>query len=138
MGFFENYAAICNKMGIDPCARKMADMIKVSRSTLSAWNSKGTYPKGDTVARIADALHVSADYLVGRTDDPTDYTDPAIRSMLSIDDDPDAKKADEVIVERPHILDIYDKLDHLDQVRVEAYIEGMLTGAKYQKRQAVI
>ena len=30
-------------------------------------------PKGETVAIMADALHVSADYLLCRTNDPTDY-----------------------------------------------------------------
>ncbi len=138
-------------MGIEPCSQKAADLIGVTRSTISAWNTKGTYPKGDTVAAVANALHVSADYLVGRTDDPTDYSDPTLVARLSapvLDSfDGDAKKAaafqkavaaDALKDKRPHILDVFEKLDQLDQVRVEAYIEGMLTGEKYQKRQAAV
>lgn len=151
MGFYDNYAAICKKMGIDPCSQKAAELIGTTRSTISAWNTKGTYPKGDTVANIADALHVSADYLIGRTDDSTDYSDPALVARLSapvLDSfDGDTKKAAafqkaaaaEALKDKlPRILELYERLDELDKVRVEAYIEGMLTGDKYQKRQAAV
>lgn len=151
MGFYDNYAAICEKLELEPCSQKAADLIGVTRSTISAWNTKGTYPKGDTVAHIADALHVSADYLVGRTDDPTDYSDPALVARLSApvlsSFDGDAKKAaafqkavaaDALKDKRPRIVELHERLDELDRVRVEAYIEGILTGDKYQKRQAAI
>lgn len=73
--FFDRYAAACAAHGIDPCSQKTADMFGVSRSTISAWHTKNTFPNGETVAIIADVLDVTSDYLLGRTE--------ADRSVLS-------------------------------------------------------
>ncbi|MCM1118907.1 MAG: helix-turn-helix domain-containing protein [bacterium] len=49
-------------------------MFGVARATVSQWKSRGKASKGETVRIIADALGVSADYLLGRTNNPTNYT----------------------------------------------------------------
>lgn len=42
----------------------------LSKNTLSSMQSGGSLPKSENLAKIADGLNVSVDYLLGRTDDP--------------------------------------------------------------------
>lgn len=147
MRFYDQYARICDERGIEPCSQKAADMFNVTRATISQWNSRDKAPKGETVKVIADVLGVSSDYLLGRTDDPTDYTNPDLIAEVAgpvLDEfNGDVEKAvkfqaavaADVKVERakrPYILTLYEKLDSNDRMRVEAYIEGMLTADKYK------
>ena len=120
--FFDRYSAQVEKTGLDPCSQKAADMFEVTRSTISVWNTKGITPKGDTVARIADKLGVSADYLLGRTDDPRDYTkeDPAVKD-----------NGEKVVQFEPGIMRLYRKLDEKDRLKAEGVIQGMLMQDKY-------
>ena len=146
MSFFDRYKAICEKQGLDPCSQSTADKFGVTRATISTWGTRKKTPKGDTIAVIADALGVSADYLLGRTNDPTDYCNPALIAELSgpvLDHfDGDVKKALDFqrAVEadakreresQPKILDAWNRLDDVDRARVEAYIDGILTAPKY-------
>ena len=47
----------------------------LSKSTIARWDEN--LPSIDKVRRVADYLHVSTDYLLGRTDDPTPPEPPA-------------------------------------------------------------
>lgn len=144
MNFYEQYAAICSEKGLEPCSQKAAEMFGVTRATISSWKSKNTMPKGETVAVMANALNVSADYLLCRTNDPTDYSSrneavqtaaPAAgrhnngaKKTLSPKEEADTTPIQDEI---PRIFDLYNQLDYLDRIRVEAYMEGMLTNDKY-------
>jgi transcriptional regulator with XRE-family HTH domain len=146
MSFYERYESICIRQGLEPCSQAAADKFGVTRATISIWKSRNTTPKGDTVAAIADAFGISSDYLLGRTDDPTDYSNPDLVAELSgpvLDHfDGDVKKAldfqraveADVAKERrnrPRILDLWERLDDVDKARVEAYLDGILTADKY-------
>lgn len=146
MRFYDQYAQICCKQGIEPCSQKAADMFGVTRATISQWNNRNKAPMGETVRLIADALGVSTDYLLCRTNDPTDYSNPDLIAEVSgpvldeFDGDVEKAVAFQKAVsadakaereKRPHILDLYERLDATDRIRVEAYMEGMLTGDKY-------
>ena len=48
----------------------MLDECKLSKNTLSSMLSGGSTPKSENLAKIADYLDVSVDYLLGRTDKP--------------------------------------------------------------------
>ena len=120
MNFYEQYTTVCSQKGLEPCSQKAAELFGVTRATISAWKSKNTMPKGETVAIMANALHVSADYLLCRTNDPTDYSSQK-----------QEVRTNAVPNETQRMLDLYNQLDSLDQIRVEAYIEGMLTKDKY-------
>lgn len=50
--------------------KTMFSELGISVNTLH--NMKTSTPKSDTLARIADYLHTSVDYLLGRTDNPDD------------------------------------------------------------------
>lgn len=73
MNFFDRYAQLCREQGIDPCSQKAETLIGINKTTANKWNVNGTTPKGDTVRLLADYFHVSADYLLGRTEDRRDY-----------------------------------------------------------------
>lgn len=76
MTFFERYEKLCAAQTppLDPCSRQTAQAIGVDKSTASKWKANGTTPNGEIVRAIADLLNTTADFLLSRTDDPTDYT----------------------------------------------------------------
>lgn len=155
MTFYERYSELCVKEGIEPCSQKAADMFHTTRATISTWGKKNAIPRGETVLLIADMLGVSTDYLLGRTDDPTDYSNPELIASLAgpvldhFDGDvqkaaafqkavaDDAKKEKEKEEESNRIIALYNQLDTIDRVRVESYIEGILTGDKYKQKKNV-
>lgn len=49
---------------------KMLSDCGLSINTLSSMQSGGYYPRLEAIARIADYLDCSVDYLLGRTDNP--------------------------------------------------------------------
>lgn len=130
MNFYDRYSLIARERGLDACSQKAADLFGITRATISVWGSKGTTPKGETVAKIADVLHVSADYLLGRTDDPTDYVNEGRQDQASLSSS---------VVEHIQIADkpddtlalLIDRLDQADRLRVEGVIQGMLMHEKY-------
>jgi transcriptional regulator with XRE-family HTH domain len=123
MSFFERYAATCTEHGIEPCSQKAADLFGISRSTISSWNTKNTFPKGETVAAIADALGVSADYLLGRTDNPIDYVNSTpVAENVSRD----------YIGAVPDFVSKFRMLDDVDKAKAEAYLDGLLSADKYR------
>lgn len=48
----------------------MLEECNLSKNTLSSMLSGGSTPKSENLARIADYLDCSVDYLLGRTDNP--------------------------------------------------------------------
>lgn len=150
MKFFDRYSQVCREKNIDPCSQAAADMFGISRSTISSWNTKNTFPKGETVAAIADALGVSADYLLCRTDDPTDYANGDLIASVAgpvLDEfDGDVEKAvkfqravaEDVAREyanqgriSPTIIRLYEQLDEIDRGKAEAFVQGLLAADKY-------
>lgn len=49
---------------------KMLSECNLSVNTLSSMQSGGYYPRLEAIAKIADYLDCSVDYLLGRTDNP--------------------------------------------------------------------
>lgn len=152
MTFFERYEKLCIENGIKPMSEQAAQRIGVTRATISAWKKYKSTPKSDTVAAIAEAYGVSPNYLLGRTDDPTDYSNPDLLSdtpAAVIDElNGDIKKA--VAVQRATaedvkrerytypIVSLYERLDDTDRIKVEAYIQGLLSQDKYTKRKVAL
>ncbi len=130
MTFFERYEPLAKQKGLEPCSQKAADLFDVTKAAISMWKAKGTTPKGDTVAIMADKLCVSTDYLLGRTEDPTDYatigSDPAQKIT------PIRKSKMQSLVDvDPAFAALYARLDAEDRIRVEGVIQGMLMQSKY-------
>lgn len=142
MSFYDRYEKVCLAAGIKPVATSTAALFNVTRATITQWKTKNLVPKGDTVKIMADALHVSADYLLGRTDDPTDFANltPA----------PAPEKPDETpIIEIPRVEEeaqqekmkasriwkLYNQLDQLDRAKLDAYLAGLLSADKYTEAE---
>ena len=51
--------------------KDIARIFNVSLGAVGNWESGTRIPDTDTLSRIADYFHVTVDYLLGRTDDPT-------------------------------------------------------------------
>ena len=128
MRFFERYEELCALRGLSPTSQGAADAMGVTKSTISSWDRKNVAPKGETVAKMADMLGTSTDYLLGRTDDPTDHT----REETQAAEERRAVMA--ATGSAAYLLGLYEKLDALDRIRVQTYVEGILTNdAKYAK-----
>ena len=126
MTFYERYEKICMKRGWEPCSQKTAEAFGVTRATISIWKKKSTAPRGETVRVIADMLGVSCDYLLGRTDNPIDYTvqNPVDEYTLSMGIDEERKLL-------YSLIQLFEKLDDSDKTRVVAYTEGVFASEKY-------
>ena len=48
---------------------------ELNKNTLSSMTSRGSWIQSDSLAKIADYLGCSVDYLLGRTDDPESHID---------------------------------------------------------------
>lgn len=53
--------------------KQMLENCEMNKNVLSTMLSRGSMPKADNIARIADYLDCSVDYLLGRTDDPQSH-----------------------------------------------------------------
>lgn len=126
MTFYERYEKICMERGWEPCSQKAAEAFGVTRATISIWKKKNTAPRGETVRVIADMLGVSCDYLLGRTDNPIDYTvqNSLDEHIFSMNIDGERKLLYSMI-------QLFEKLDDSDKIRVVAYTEGVFASEKY-------
>ena len=79
MTFFERYKDLCRKKGESPT--KAAANNGIGGSTVTAWKN-GSFPKGETIYKLAEYFGVSTDYLL--TGEEQTYT--AIRTA-----DPDVE-----------------------------------------------
>ena len=144
MTFWERYEKLCLACGYKPGSEQAAQILGTNRGTISAWKTSGKPPKTEYLVIIADTYGVSTDYLLGRTDDPTDYTNPDLIAALAgpqLDEfDGDVKKA--VALQRattedvrreatPKGVALYEQLDDIDRGKAEGYMQGLLSHEKY-------
>lgn len=149
MTFWERYEKLCLDSGYKPGSEQAAQVLGTNRGTISAWKKSGNPPTTDLLVRVADAYGVSTDYLLCRTDDPIDYTNPDLLAELAgaqLDAlDGDAKKA--VALQRataedvrreatPKGVQLYGQLDELDKGKAEGYMQGLLSQDKYTVQPA--
>ena len=67
MPFWERLNGMCDKHKCKP--NTIAKELGLSNATATKWKN-GAIPNGETLAKIADYLDCSVDYLLGRTDNP--------------------------------------------------------------------
>lgn len=146
MAFYDRLDAICRARGLQTGSQAVADMFGTTRASIAIWHTRGLTPKGDTVASAADAFGVSADYLLGRTDTPTDYTKvyPEILNMLAeyqtqsrgtrmttdkVKALSEAERRSAIMSsfskEEVELLDGFNVLDDVKKTKLLAYLEGL-------------
>lgn len=148
--FYDRFVELCKDAGITPTAASRE--IGFSKGSVSYWKHKhaegvDAMPDPRTAAKIATFFHVSVDYLLGRVDDPIDYEDPD----LAADQSPSVLEhfggdvrssvefqravASDVDREKERLFtDLTSRfwhLDPLDQGKVLAYMDGLLSADKY-------
>lgn len=86
------------------CAKRKINLATLEReiglanSTIRRWDER--VPSVDRVSKVADYFHVSVDYLLGKTDDPTPADEKRPYYALNEKDERDiAKKLDEMMEE---------------------------------------
>lgn len=110
MSFYERYVRLCEAKGIGPTSQALADQIGIVKSAVSKW-AAGVTPKVQTVVAIADIFGVSTDYLLERTDDPTDFS-RVTNSFMSD----------------------YVKLSDTDKAKMDGFLQGLLANDRYAKK----
>lgn len=85
----------------------------LNKNVISTMLSRGSMPKTDTIAVIADYLGCSVDYLLGRTDN--------VQSHLPSS-------------ELPPELQLFSALDEIDRAEVRGLMRGMLKADKYKAK----
>lgn len=149
MVFWERYEKLCTDAGYKPISVQAAQVIGIKRQNISTWRKSGNPPTYGALIKIADAYGVSTDYLLGRTDDPIDYTNPELIAELAgaqLDAlGGDVKKA--VALQRataedvrreatPKGVQLYSQLDEIDRGKAEGYMQGLLSQDKYTAQPA--
>ncbi len=66
--------------------KDLLDACELSKNALSSMLSRGSWLSPSSLAKIADHLDVSVDYLLGRSDSPTPARDDLYRMVAEIDD----------------------------------------------------
>lgn len=123
MTFFDRYEKLCLARGYKPGSQQAAEAIGTNRGTVSAWKTSGSPPKTEYLVAIADVYGVSVDYLLCRTDDPTDYTKAG--------SDAAAKTGREGVKPTPAGVALYNRLDAADKGKAEAFMQGLLAQDTY-------
>lgn len=131
MTFFERYEKLCIDKGYKPASQQAAEALGTTRGTISAWKTSGSPPKNEFLISIANVYHVSVDYLLGRTDDPTDYTAPDLTADQKSTATLQKASAADPVKATPTVLALYNQLDAVDQGKAEAFMQGLLAQDKY-------
>jgi len=66
--FWERFYSLCALNGCKP--NPLAKELGISSGVVTKWKTDGTLPNGENLLKIAERLHCSVDYLLGRTDEP--------------------------------------------------------------------
>ena len=78
---FEIVKDLCEKQGIS--LNTLEDKLKLGKNSL--YGLKRNQPSAERLQQIADYFHVSTDYLLGRTDNPSIAKDDTIAGYTSDD-----------------------------------------------------
>ena len=65
--------------------QKLADLLNVSRSTVAMWETGKSEPNKELLLRLAEIFHVSTDYLLGRTDNPSSPAPVPEKELSNVD-----------------------------------------------------
>jgi Predicted transcriptional regulators len=70
MTIYDRIRLLAKKQGIS--VRELGSRLDIGETTIYKWKTQT--PKTDILSKVADELHTSVDYLLGRTADPDDLS----------------------------------------------------------------
>lgn len=92
----------------------VATAIGGSQSNLAKWEKGQVQPTADAIIKLADFFNVSADFLLGRSDDLGNIFVPSPTVPTLTDDE-------------KQLLDMFERMSHQMKIRALAYCEGLLS-----------
>ena len=98
----------------------LAQAVGITKMTLSKYEHDQAEPRGEIIAKLADVLDTTADYLLGRTTSSAPLVKNKVWMKLSLSDS--------------RLLEGYHLLDPANRIRVMEHIEVLLED---QRNQAV-
>lgn len=101
--------------------KKMLTDCGLSVNTLSTMQSGGSYPRIETIAKIAEYLDCSIDYLLGRTEEP--QSNEPVNNGISDDEALLAMIKSLNLVERSKVVLFIDELKNKQQVPNTSQLE---------------
>ncbi|AEE96927.1 helix-turn-helix domain-containing protein [Mahella australiensis] len=104
---------------------ELANVLGISRSALSLYETDKRQPDFQTICRLADFFNVSVDYLLGRTDDRCGVARTTYKA---------GNKAD-FILRDPDIREALDELDYITADEKESLLTH-LYGIKSKRQRA--
>ena len=100
--------------------QEIASAIKISRSVISEYESGKSEPTANVIIKLADFFGVSADYLLGRSDDLGNIT---VQSPTE----------SQLTAEEKELLSLFRKMTSGQKTRVTAFCEGVLSAPEKNK-----
>ena len=85
---------------------EVADILGLNKTAVSKWEGNKTFPDPEVLIKVVDLYQVTADYLLGITND--------------------SQLFDDARVERQEVLELFDQLNVGEQERAIGYMESML------------
>ncbi|WP_159882541.1 helix-turn-helix domain-containing protein [Paenibacillus puerhi] len=113
----ERIALLREKMGMTQ--EELSKKIDISRASLCHYEKSRREPDYETLMKIADLFRVSADYLMGRTNDPHQTLDPNIRSFVD-----QLELSDELLVDKFALMVDGTKLSFEEAKRFIAFVRA--------------
>ncbi len=98
---------------------EIAEGIGTGQSNIRRWEVGEVLPSSEFVIRLADFFEVSADYLLGRSDDFGNVSVQTVAPALT--------------EEETEILTAFRAMTHSQRIRLVAYAEGMLENSTKKK-----
>lgn len=124
MTFWENFSHLCENVGKKPTP--LAKELGISSSTITLWRN-GKLPTSNNLLQVADYFGVSADYLLGRTNNETISSSSSINNqsqtfqgtqtnVISAESSPMVDSMTAKFLEIFNNLDFQDQLDTMNFV----------------------
>ena len=108
---------------------QMLEECELNKNVLSTMLSRGSMPKADNIARIADYLDCSVDYLLGRTDNPKAHLAPADVEYTSVAADLEALQKE---FWEQRIAEFKEKRAEERKRKIQEYRDGLIAKGLYQ------
>ncbi|WP_309119200.1 helix-turn-helix transcriptional regulator [Paenibacillus sp.] len=109
----------------------MAERLGMNRANFSNYERDVATPPADTLSKIADLLHTTSDYLLGRTEDASPRREPAAPAWAAPRDKRDLRK----MLEEEEVLFDGVPLSDEDKQRVQDVLTGLFWEAKMMNKR---
>ena len=89
--------------------KQIADVLGIKQQSYAPYETKNVMPSAAVIVKLATAFNVSADYLLGLTNEPHSM----VESSAPVDVDEQESNALTVAAENDRILDYHENLAHI-------------------------